>query len=391
MVPQSFKTVKHKDIPKKTRRKEEMQNSKLYYRRLLSSLAFGLILVGLFAVALKVGHVFGLSTQMKVVPGSVEAIVGQEFTVYINVTDVSDLYAWEIQFDYDPSILDLTYNGTVAGGLNTPTLTFKDTTNETAGHLWWAVSTAYPTTTGITYSNHAIFEMHFKPIATGTSSLDLSSTILSDSSATAISHTVVNGSVSVGTLDLKVKEMRICNMYANETWTHSIYANDTYADLATYYYPVNVTIENTGTLNAGTFKVKLEVYYDTSLEASTELSVAGLAASSTKQLTFISLFHPTKTGNAGKYSLKATVDSQNEIVEDNEGNNDKTKNDFMVTVMGDINGDKTVNILDGVKLSLAWTGTPGDPQWNVAADLNHDNVINILDGTRISLHWGAHW
>jgi hypothetical protein len=63
----------------------------------------------------------------------------------------------------------------------------------------------------------------------------------------------------------------------------------------------------------------------------------------------------------------------------------------MVTVMGDMNEDKTVNILDGVKLSLAWTGTPGDSQWNVAADLNHDNVINILDGTRMSIHWGEHW
>jgi len=330
-------------------------------------------------------------TRTKVVSDSTQVIVGQEFNVYINVTNVVDLYGWEFQFDYDPSVLDLTYNATVAGGLNTPTNTFKDSVNETAGHLWWAVSTAYPTTTGITYSNHAIFEMHFNAIATGTSSLNLSGTILSNSHANPIFHTVVNSSVSVQTLDLRVTEVVICNMYGNETWAHSIYANDSYADLSTYYYPVNVTIENTGTLSAGSFKVKLEVYYDASLEASTELSVAGLAGSSTKELTFTSLFHPTKTGDAGRYSLKATVDSQNEIAEDDEGNNDKTKNDFMVTLMGDINGDKTVNILDGVKIALAWSGTPSDSQWNVAADLNHDNVINILDGTRISLHWGAHW
>jgi hypothetical protein len=233
--------------------------------------------------------------------------------------------------------------------------------------------------------------MHFNAIATGTSNLDLSGTILSNSQASPIFHTVVNGSVSVQTLDLRVTEVEICNMYGNETWIHSIYANDSYADLSMYYYPVNVTIENTGTLTAGSFKVKLEVYYDVSLEASTELSVAGLAASSTKELTFNSLFHPTKTGDAGRYSLKATVDSQNEVAEDNEGNNDKTKNDFMVTVMGDMNEDKTVNILDGVKIALAWDGTPGDSQWNVAADLNHDNSIDVLDGSRIGLHWGETW
>jgi hypothetical protein len=328
---------------------------------------------------------------MKIVPATVETILGQEFTVYINVTDVEDLYAWEFQLSYDQSKLDLTYNGTVDGGLNAPTQAFVENTSETTGHLWWAVSTTYPTTSGITYSDHAIFMINFTAIATGTSSLTLSGTILSDSHASQITHTVVSGSVSVKTLDLTVEEIEICNMYANETWIHSIYANDTYADGSTYYYPVNVTVKNTGTLDAGGFHVKLEVYYDAGLETSAELSVAGLAGSATEELTFSSLFSPDKTGNSGRYSLKATVDSQAEVAEDNESNNDKTKNDFMVTVMADVNGDKTVNILDGVKLSLAWTATPSSGQWNVAADLNHDEVINILDGARASLHWGENW
>jgi hypothetical protein len=85
------------------------------------------------------------------------------------------------------------------------------------------------------------------------------------------------------------------------------------------------------------------------------------------------------------------VDSDDDVSEDDEDNNDMTKNDFVVTVMGDINGDKTVNILDGVKMSLAWGGTPGSTQWNVAADINHDIVIDIFDGVRISLHWGESW
>ena len=137
--------------------------------------------------------------------------------------------------------------------------------------------------------------------------------------------------------------------------------------------------------------MKLEVFYDTTLEASDEKSVTILAGSSTEELTFAGLFHPNKTGDAGRYSLKATVDSDGDVAEDDEGNNDRTKNDFMVTVMGDVNEDKTVNILDAVTLALAWTGTPGDPQWNVCADLDHNDVINILDGVRIGLHWGETW
>jgi hypothetical protein len=330
-------------------------------------------------------------TEVKVVPSNVQVLVGQEFTVYINVTDVVDLYGWEFQLDYDPSVLDLTYNATFAGGLNTPTITFKDSTNETGGHLWWAVSTSYPTTSGISHTDHAIFEVHFTAISTGTSNLDLSGTILSDSGANAISHATLDGSVGVQTLDLTVTGVEICNKHANETWTHSIYANDTYAGGSDYYYPVNVTIQNAGTLSASSFKVKLEVYYDITSETSAEQSISSLAGSSTKEITFSNVFHPTKTGVAGRYSLKVTVDSENTVAEDNEANNELTKNDFMVTVMGDINRDRTVNILDGVKLSLAWTAVPGNTHWNVAADLNHDDVINVLDGARMSLNWGSSW
>jgi hypothetical protein len=329
-------------------------------------------------------------TQMKVVPIVSNAIVGQEYTVFINVTDVTNLYGWEFHLTYDPLILDLTYNDTVSGGLNTPTNTFHDEVNETSGKLWWAVCTTYPGS-AVSYTEHAIFEMHFKALATGTSSLTLSETLLADNSANPITHTTVDGQIGVGTLDLTVTGIAIRNMYGNETWTHSIYANDTYSDLSNFYYSVVVTVQNTGTFAAGSFKVKLEVYCDLSLESSGELTVASLAGSATKELNFTSVFHPTKTGNAGRYSLKATVDSENTVAEDNEGNNELTKNDFMVTIMGDVNGDKKVNILDGVKLSLAYSGTPGSTQWNDAVDLNHDNVINILDATRISLHWGENW
>jgi len=330
-------------------------------------------------------------TQMKVVPIINNALIGQEYTVFINVTDVTDLYAWEFQLTYNPLILDLTYNNIVTGGLNTPTTTFEDDANETSGKLWWAVSTTYNTTSGISYAEHAIFELHFKALATGTSSLTLSDTILSDSGANAITHTTVNGQIGVGTLDLTVTSIAIRNMYGNATWTYSIYANDTYSNLSTFYYSVIVTVQNTGTLAAGSFKVKLEVFYVAALESSGELTVASLGGSATKELNFTNVFSPTHTGIAGVYSLKATVDSAYTVVEDNEANNVLTKNDFVVTIMGDINGDKKINILDGVKLSLAFAGTPGSIQWNVAADLNHDNVINVLDATRISIHWGESW
>jgi hypothetical protein len=90
----------------------------------------------------------------------------------------------------------------------------------------------------------------------------------------------------------------------------------------------------------------------------------------------------------GLYRLIATVDSQGSVLESNETNNELTLEGLHATVMGDINGDGMVNILDAVKISLAWGSTLTSPQWNPMADLNHDGTIDILDATRIGLHWG---
>jgi hypothetical protein len=52
------------------------------------------------------------------------------------------------------------------------------------------------------------------------------------------------------------------------------------------------------------------------------------------------------------------------------------------TLLGDINGDRIVNILDFTLLSNAF-GTN-----NSAADLNHDSIVNILDFTLLSNNFG---
>jgi hypothetical protein len=316
-----------------------------------------------------------------VAPASTTAVLGNNYVVYINITDANDLYAWEFQLDYDKDILDLTSASIVSGGLNTPTQTYYSLTNETTGHLWWAVSTVFPTTSGITYGEHAIFEIQFDAIATGTSNLDLYGTVLSDSDGNAITHSVVDGTITVYERDLTVTSINILDLGC------SIYKDDTYNDTSTYYYPVEVTINNAGGLAAGTFYVELEVYsYNTSsIEDSQEISVASLAGGASTVVNFTSLFHPTYTGD---YRLTATVDSQDDIVEDDETNNALIEDNVPVTVIGDINGDQSVNILDGVVISLAYTATSASGHWNIKADLDHNGEIDLVDAARISIHWG---
>lgn len=323
-------------------------------------------------------------TSIIVDPTISNVSLGGDCIVRVNVTDVADLYAWEFQLSYNQTILDLTSTSVITGGLNEPTNTYHNLTDEANGHLWWAVSTVYPTTTGTSYSSHAILELHFHAIQIGTSQIDLYGTHLSDSLINPITHTVFNGSITVtgiATVDLTVTGVNVLDNGC------SIYANDTYAGGATYYYPVEVTVWNVGTVAAGSFYVKLDVYWVTGslAEASQEILVAGLGAGQAATVNFTSLFHPLHTGY---YRLTAAVDSRNEISESDETNNVLTLDNVLVTVMGDLNGDGAVNILDAVRVSLAWGGTPADPYWNVKADLNHDGRIDLLDASRLSLWWG---
>jgi len=145
-----------------------------------------------------VGKVKADPTQIRVQPATTQAILNKDYIVYIEVTNVADLYGWQFDLDYNKTVLDLTSASIDAGGLNTPTNTFASLTDEANGHLSWAVVTRYPTVTGITYAGHAIFEIHFTTIETGTSALHLYETLLSDSQARAISHTAVDGSITVG-------------------------------------------------------------------------------------------------------------------------------------------------------------------------------------------------
>ena len=59
-----------------------------------------------------------------------------------------------------------------------------------------------------------------------------------------------------------------------------------------------------------------------------------------------------------------------------------------VTLMGDINGDGIVNILDSIIMGNAFLSNPSSPNWNPNADLNTDLVVNILDAIILANHFG---
>lgn len=69
---------------------------------------------------------------------------------------------------------------------------------------------------------------------------------------------------------------------------------------------------------------------------------------------------------------------------------DNTKNDLTIilTVLGDLNGDRIVNRDDAAILALSFGSKQNQPLWNPNADLNDDGVINILDAIILGNNFG---
>lgn len=59
-----------------------------------------------------------------------------------------------------------------------------------------------------------------------------------------------------------------------------------------------------------------------------------------------------------------------------------------VAILGDLNADNTVNIIDLTIVAVAFGSKPGDSKWNQIADMNNDEKINIIDITMVALEYG---
>jgi parallel beta-helix repeat protein len=61
-----------------------------------------------------------------------------------------------------------------------------------------------------------------------------------------------------------------------------------------------------------------------------------------------------------------------------------------VPLLGDLNLDRKVNILDAIEAASAFGSYPGHPKWNEQADVNQDGVVNILDVIILANNFGKH-
>jgi hypothetical protein len=143
---------------------------------------------------------------------------------------------------------------------------------------------------------------------------------------------------------------------------------------------INVTAQNLGDYNE-TFDVNA-YYNSTILIGTAHIDNMGTSQSLTLQFNLdTSSLQPCHT-----YPISAQATPV--PYEYNTTNNALVDGDLKVRLMGDLNGDGKVNLIDYFEAALAFGSFPGHPHWDPAADLDRNLRINLVDIFKVAINFG---
>jgi hypothetical protein len=146
---------------------------------------------------------------------------------------------------------------------------------------------------------------------------------------------------------------------------------------------INVTVANYGALTE-TFNVTL---YANGTEIGTLTGIV-LESGNSTTLTFL---WDTTGFVKGNYTLSAYVPVVLGEVDTIDNTFTGPENALMITLVGDVNGDKIVDVFDVLAVKSRWGATPDSPDWIPEYDTNNDGVINVFDIIIIKSNWEQSW
>ena len=147
-----------------------------------------------------------------------------------------------------------------------------------------------------------------------------------------------------------------------------------------YFVSINITVENQGDF-AEPFNVTLYANL-------TEIAIQ-TATLSIKNSTIITFTWNTTGWAKGNYTISAyitPIPGETDL-----SDNNSTDSWVFVTIPGDVDGDRDVDIYDVVKITGIYGSKRGDPQFNPNSDLDGDGEIKIYDVVICTSHYRQEW
>jgi len=281
-----------------------------------------------------------------------------QFDINITLDDVENMKSCQFNLTYNTAPLGFV-GITLFKALNqTPSTSIIQ--DEDAGFIWIKLTYPNPITT---YESIPLVRITFHVDTYGVSPLNLTDTILKDSLGQPIVHEVQHGFFAS-----VIRNVAVLNIEVPYDWVYQGWLVD-----------INVTVKNKGDLPE-TFDVK--AFYDTTLVGT--ITVENLLPNDTTTITFV--WNTKTVPTCHNYTISA--EAAPVPYETDLSDNTLPDGTIKVRLMGDVNGDGKVDMVDIGLICLAFGSGTMHPRWNPDADLNQDNRIDMKDIGYSALNYG---
>ena len=143
--------------------------------------------------------------------------------------------------------------------------------------------------------------------------------------------------------------------------------------------PISVVVENQGTEDEN---LEVSCYANSTLIGTQTVSLTNGTS------TTLDFFWSTEDSAFGTYIISATASTVSGETVANSADNTFVDGEVHVKLLGDVNGDGSVDASDLLDLSKAYGSEPGDPNWDPDCDFNWDNKVDASDLFDLSKNYG---
>lgn len=349
-----------------------------------------------------------VAPQLHVDPPIIECrtpAYGETFTINVSLSDVNDFYSFEFKLYWNITLLEC-----VESTILPPWVTYyigRDQINNTVG-MYWGAATGLGNATSFNGNTTIVtltFQIKYDPIYPQNVScfFDLRSTMVLDSEANFISHTVNNGEYLLYSTIAKLKVQP--SFYRGKRLGDTFNVNITVVDIVNLYtfdfeIMYNTTLLKVTEVTIGPFLneprsiVKLSIDNVAGVVKLRVMSLApALPASGDGTIAIIAfkVMHAIPWQEDVVPLECALSFNFTQLVTDKGVTIPHLKTDGLYRfdpLPGDLNMDAVVGLDDLYIVSYAFGTTPGDPYWNPLADVDKNGIVNVRDLTLIAKNYG---
>jgi hypothetical protein len=290
---------------------------------------------------------------------------GAILNVSIKITEVTELYSYKFNITFDSQILNCLGVLTIPH-LNETHYNSTASRNDNIGEIFFEVKYYDPAEPITSFTPFEVARIFFQVENMGVSPLHFHDTEMTDYDGNPIEHATQDGLIFIA-----IRDVAVSDVTADKT---VIYPGE--------LININVTVENRGNLTES-FVVRLA--YNSHNIAN--LTVTDLSPGSQLIISYVW----NTTGFPPCYNASLIVYAGPVPYERNLDDNTFTDGIINITLIGDVNGDGTVDVYDLTLAAVSFASNVGDPEYDERADINHDGTVDIYDLILIGKHFGEHY